>query len=162
MFGDTGEDVMISVATSGDPELVGDGAGPDAGLVNLAMTVDDDAGSQGSDVVNGGWDDDVLLFGDGDTVTGGNGADTFVAGPWMTGENNTVVTDFDPEEDRLVVMYDGDGVPVPMVSVNGDGDATVSFSAGEASFVLTGVGAGFTAANVEMVMREAPPAPPAG
>lgn len=62
------------------------------------------------DTLNGGSGSDILLADSGDTVTGGQDADEF----WVYNDVDTVtervtVTDFDPNEDRLVVdVYGND------------------------------------------------------
>ncbi|ASM72078.1 MULTISPECIES: calcium-binding protein [Roseobacteraceae] len=59
----------------------------------------------GNDTVDGGWGSDTLLIDDGDTATGGNGADYFDL--WVKedriGEAVTI-TDFDPDEDALTIF----------------------------------------------------------
>ncbi len=62
-------------------------------------------GSMSADLINGGRGND-FIYGEGgnDTLTGGAGADVFVL---SVGGGNDVVTDFNPDEDILVLDYGG-------------------------------------------------------
>ncbi|MEC3863345.1 calcium-binding protein [Mesobacterium sp. TK19101] len=68
-------------------------------------------GDQGGDVdfLNGGDGADTLVAGAGDILTGGDGTDEFVVGEWGDDPDDDTpaqFTDFDPDEDRMVVVYD--------------------------------------------------------
>lgn len=79
------------------------------------------AGSDDADYLNGGQDDDVILVGGGDIVTGGTGADQIILGDWLGEANRAEVLDFSSEEDSLLVFYDEAEDPDPQVSVEQDG-----------------------------------------
>ncbi|MGR3759546.1 calcium-binding protein [Roseobacteraceae bacterium NS-SX3] len=114
LHGDTGEDVIISSGFLTEEQTAALAANPDLpnGVANVLDTLDalgadmsQDTDGR-ADTVDGGFDDDLLIFGRGDQVTGGHGADTFLGGEWLeTGETATI-TDFNPDEDRLVYGYD--------------------------------------------------------
>ncbi|MEY8842729.1 hypothetical protein AB9K41_27170, partial [Cribrihabitans sp. XS_ASV171] len=78
------------------------------------------------DVMDGGDGDDAILSGDGDTVTGGAGADAF--SHIGLGEAVATFTDFDPAEDMFVVEWTDSDAPDPMLVLtdNADGSQTLS------------------------------------
>lgn len=84
--------------TAGDDEIVG-----------FAVPIPEggDAGEEdtGADVLLGEAGNDTITGNDGDMITGGEGADVIeVLGLDRIGESSVVVTDFDPEEDVLVLV----------------------------------------------------------
>jgi len=64
-----------------------------------------DTDSKG-DTVDGGYGNDTIFGGIGDRLTGGAGADTFVTGNWVEGEEATVITDFEIGQDVMLYGYD--------------------------------------------------------
>lgn len=101
LHGREGADVMAGDA--GADTLFG-GDGDDLLLGRLL-------GDQGDDVdfLNGGDGADTLIAGAGDILTGGDGADDFMLGDWGDAAGTDApaqLTDFDPDEDRMVVVYD--------------------------------------------------------
>ncbi|NNU80259.1 hypothetical protein HMH01_07380 [Halovulum dunhuangense] len=63
-------------------------------------------GGLGDDRIEGGRGDDILRGGPGnDTLAGGDGADTFIFRTTHSGQD--VVTDFDPDADRLILRGPG-------------------------------------------------------
>ncbi|MDG4650458.1 hypothetical protein P6F26_18600 [Roseibacterium sp. SDUM158017] len=91
--------------------------------------LDRDAG----DLIDGGGGDDTILIGAGDTVGGGTGADSFLTGVYAAADDDAaLVTDFDPGEDRIEVLYDPEETALPIVAV-------VDFADGSgASIVVNG------------------------
>ena len=79
-----------------------------------------DEADQDADFLNGGGGDDLLMLGAGDYGHGGAGADVF--GLLDIGPNDPPIqiTDFNPEEDALVVLYDAAQHPDPQLSVETD------------------------------------------
>lgn len=63
------------------------------------------SGGDGDDALYGGIGDDILIGGPGaDRFAGGQGADGFWFAPGDTGDNNDVITDFNPTQgDRIVL-----------------------------------------------------------
>lgn len=116
----------------------------DAGLAGetalLPSDVTYDATDDGDpDVLDGGKGDDLLLFGAGDTATGGEGADDFflLGG---TAADPAVVMDFDGAEDTLVYVHEA-GTPEPALTLTDNGDGTQSLEAdGEVVAMLAATG----------------------
>lgn len=70
------------------------------------------------DVIDAGSGDDTVRIGLADRVTGGEGADTFVAQDRVDDAVEAgLVTDFDPSEDRIEILYDPDESPEPHLAV---------------------------------------------
>jgi Ca2+-binding RTX toxin-like protein len=63
------------------------------------------------DTVDMGDGNDTVVAGDSDILTGGEGADEFALGDWISGDAPVEITDFDTAEDVLSFVYDGDGPP---------------------------------------------------
>ncbi len=80
------------------------------------------------DFLNGGAGDDALMVGAGDYGSGGEGADQFALRDFGTGGDPAQITDFDPAEDQLVVLYDAALHPDPVLTLDqpdGTGAATL-------------------------------------
>ena len=74
-------------------------------------------GGQESDFVNGGDGDDHLVLGAGDYATGGAGNDDFVLQDWLNAASVIHIADYDPDADRLVIVYDQAVHPDPVLTV---------------------------------------------
>lgn len=85
---------------------------------NSAVTEDDGA----VDFLNGGIGNDLIIAGEGDIVTTGDGADTVVAASWENVDAAVEVMDLDPAQDDLVLFYEEDGGPAPEITVEADPD----------------------------------------
>ena len=151
LFGHQGDD-SLSGGVGNDSLLGGDGfdsllggAGDDA--LDGGFGRDLLAGGQGSDIVdggegsdtiwgqwpdgsddetdflNGGAGDDLLMLGAGDFGNGGTGADMF--GLLDIGPNDPPmeITDFNPAEDALVVLFDANQHPDPKLTLETDQDS---------------------------------------
>ena len=106
--GGAGDDYLSG--HDGDDSLWGD-AGNDLAL-----------GGAGADVLDGGAGDDMLHLGAGDYGNGGAGADSFVLHDFAAGSPVAQITDFNPDEDGLVIYYDQAMHPDPQLSLQtGDG-----------------------------------------
>ncbi|OAN75208.1 hypothetical protein A8B78_16765 [Jannaschia sp. EhC01] len=121
LFGGDGDDVLYGGAADDflqggmGADMLNGGSGNDTldGVFGDGATDMDDA-----DVLWGGDGDDHLIIGQGDTAHGGAGADTFTTGSYV--ENAEVaghVTDFNPTEDRIEVIFDPQESPDPTLEV---------------------------------------------
>lgn len=140
LFGGDGDDALAGGA--GDDRLQG-GFGADTlsgGAGN--DTLDGTFGTDGAtgprdtdtgDTLDGGAGDDAILIGAGDTATGGEGADSFLVGSHLetgTGAEGAAtaavgqVTDFDPTQDRIEVLYNPEADPEPRITVEDFADGT--------------------------------------
>jgi Ca2+-binding RTX toxin-like protein len=139
LFGGADHDTLIG-GTGND--LVEGGSGNDW----LAGGIGDDTldGGQGSDVLDGGAGDDwlsglhgtvddfetdylnadagndTLVLGSGDLATGGDGDDTFVLHDWLSENNLAQISDYDPGQDNLVIVYDPAVHHSPTITVEPD------------------------------------------
>jgi len=172
LYGDDGDDVLIG--GSGADTLVG-GAGNDliAGIALLGddanaatletLATDTSAFSNpfispdqsGSDTLDGGTGDDFLIIGEGDTATGGDGADTFFTlDGLMNGDAPGIITDYNAAEDSLVVSYNSaDGEPdIEISNVNGDAMVAVN---GLATYLVQGAGAVLSISDIYLLATDA-------
>jgi Ca2+-binding RTX toxin-like protein len=150
VLGGDGDDVLRGGL--GDDWLSG-GAGADAltggkGADTLDGGEGDDTldGGAGADYLNAGAGNDVLRLSSDTYATGDAGADRFE----MMAPGSSLIADFNPEEDSLVVVYEppADG-GVPDVTVQTDGKDALILMDGE---VLARVanGAGLTPADIQL------------
>ena len=150
LSGDAGNDLVdggegndLLSGGSGSDELEG-GAGNDTLWGGAEAGSDEDV-----DFLNGGWGDDALHLGAGDYGNGGQGADSFTLHDFAAGSPVVQITDFDPAEDQLVVMYDAALHPDPQLSVTAGGGATILMLDGVAVASLTN-GATLDLATVQL------------
>ena len=129
LLGGTGDDALLGGLGN---DILDGGAGQDtlfggwgddlvSGL-NDGPAGPGDAPDAASDFLNGGGGDDTILAGEGDIVTAGDGADTIVMGEWVAGGEAVELMDYDPDEDRLVLVYDLTATPDPDIEVVSDPD----------------------------------------
>lgn len=133
LFGAGGDDSLDG--GDGDDYLLG-GLGADAlsggegnDTLDGTFTEGDDAfGPYDEDVTDsllGGEGDDHLFLGEGDIGVGGDGADIFESGAYIEDDSGAaVVTDFDPNEDRIQVSVDLEASPNPDIAVVDFADGT--------------------------------------
>jgi hypothetical protein len=70
------------------------------------------------DFLNGGSGDDLLLLGAGDYANGGEGSDAFALQDIQPGDPLVQITDFNPAQDELVVLYDANIHPNPELTLH--------------------------------------------
>ncbi len=119
LYGGSGDDVLHGGSGS---DMLNGGSGNDTlnGTFSHGST-DQDAG----DVLIGGSGDDSIVLGSGDVAQGGTGADTFVGGDHISDPNDAgVVSDFDPIEDRIEVLYNPSNNPNPVIEVQDFADGS--------------------------------------
>jgi hypothetical protein len=120
--GGAGDDRMLGL--SGD-DLLSDGDGADTlrgggGADTIAGDARGapDGAPDGRDHLHGGAGDDSLHVGRMDFATGGAGADDFTLAPGIGIGEQAEIVDFDPEEDRLVLLWDdSSGGPPPEITL---------------------------------------------
>jgi Ca2+-binding RTX toxin-like protein len=117
LFGNEGDDSLDGGA--GNDQLAG-GAGLDnldGGAGNDTIWGQSESGDDHSlDFLNGGAGDDTLVLGAGDYGNGGEGADRFALMDIKAGDPPMQITDFNPQEDSLVVIYDPALHPDPQLT----------------------------------------------
>jgi Ca2+-binding RTX toxin-like protein len=136
--GGTGNDDLVGGL--GQDTLYG-GAGDDTltGYVLSADGTDTDA----ADRLIGGIGDDNIALGSNDFARGGDGADTFTLGTWITGGENAVIGGFSADEDSIEIGYDASGT-APVVTIEDDGEGNTAIMADGA---IVGIVAGLNAAS---------------
>lgn len=75
-----------------------------------------------SDTLVGGEGWDTLIAGDGDVLTGGGGSNDFVTGYWADGSTAAIITDFNLDEDALFYYY-ADAEPPQLTIETRDNEA---------------------------------------
>ncbi|MFC6636428.1 hypothetical protein [Sulfitobacter sediminilitoris] len=77
-----------------------------------------------ADFLNGGGGDDVIVAGQNDQVHGGSGADQIVLGDWIENGASAAISDFEPEDDSLLFVWDDSDTEaeVPEIAVRPDPD----------------------------------------
>lgn len=116
-----------------DDDLVFSGPGPDEAYGD--QDADTLYGGHENDTLDGGTERDTLIGGpDDDRLTGGDDRDTFVFG---SGSGKDVVTDFDPDGDRIIVEpgvngtgIDGGNALRDRLSADADGNAVLDLGGG--------------------------------
>ncbi len=113
---------------AGGADTLDGGAGSDTlhgGAGDDALT---GAGDDAADHLHGGEGDDTVQVGAGDTAWGDAGDDAFTLSDYGPDDPPAVIADYTPGEDRIVLMYDPDLHPEPMVqteSIEGTEDVSV-------------------------------------
>lgn len=139
IFGGSGDDLLRGLG--GDDNIQG-GQGHD--LIEGGLGTDVLNGSSGNDILVGidfsepgnandddtlfgGTGDDVLIVGSNDTATGGTGNDFFVSGDWIGNDPPPVITDFETQQDKLVIYIESELGPQSEIGIQPhDGITNVS------------------------------------
>jgi Ca2+-binding RTX toxin-like protein len=96
-----------------------------------------------TDFLNGGTGNDTLMIGAGDYAHGGDGADEFTLGDWIGEGDFAHISDYNPDEDDIVVLYDAAAHPDPhveLVTEEGSNDATVLLDGIPLALITDGAG----------------------
>lgn len=156
---DGGEDADWLAGGAGADTLVG-GTGGDTLDGGLGDDVLD--GRDGPDVfpemdfLNGGDGDDRLLIGSGDYASGGDGADWFELSDMTEGGTIAHITDYDVAEDAIVVVFDADMHPDPVLSLETpENSADVIVLLDGVPLAMVQGGAGMTLDDVLMTPAQA-------
>lgn len=145
LVGGLGHDHLTA---GGDGESTLDGDDGDDMLIGNWFDADEIAGN----FLNGGTGDDVLQLGAGDIASGGSGMDVFELALGQGGPL-AQITDFDPGQDRLVVVYQGTG-PLPSLGLAQGSlpDAQILLLDGQPLAEISGA-SGLSAAAIELRLR---------
>jgi Ca2+-binding RTX toxin-like protein len=137
--GGTGDDEILG--SLGNDTLFG-GGGNDVLYGGYGNDDIDGSDDDVRDYLNGSLGDDILRGGRDDNLNGGDGADTFV----ITANADAFVDDFDPNRDRIEVVYDSTSETPDLTIVQTGGittlfadGATVAQFAGEPDIDLAAV-----------------------
>lgn len=109
--GGGGSDALYSI--SGSDTLFGD-TGRDL-VSSLDILPQFDGVEARPDMAYGGAGNDIMIFDDGDTVSGGTGVDSFDLHVASKNATAVTITDYDPEQETLEIRFAG---PNPLTSVN--------------------------------------------
>lgn len=146
LFGDDGADWLSG---GFDDDVLHGGAGSDTldgndgndTLWGFDPIEPDDAADV--DFLNGGTGDDALMIGAGDHAHGGEGADVFTIADWIGEGEFAHISDYDPTEDDIVVLYDANAHPDPrleLFTADGSTDTTISLDGMPLAVVANGSG----------------------
>lgn len=108
----------------------------------------DPTNSEGADFLNGGKGDDHLMIGAGDYAYGDEGSDSFAIGDWLGDGEMAHISDYNPDEDDIVVMYDETAHPDPhleLLTQEGSDDATVMLDGIPLAIIANGAGMNISA-----------------
>lgn len=110
-----------------------------------------EGGQSVPDFLNGGDGDDALSLGAGDYGHGGAGEDVFSLVDWVGQGGLATISDFDPEEDAIVVVYDAAQTLTPEVTLEPTdaGDMTILVDGDPVAFVAGG--SGLTLSDIRMM-----------
>ncbi len=140
MIGRNGQDAMYG---AGGEDTLAAGGGHDA----LSGADDDDA-----DLLLGEDGNDLLTLGAGDTATGGTGFDRFTLADFGPNTPPSVITDYSAADDQIVLMYDPQVHPEPVVSmerVEGTEDMSVMLDGVQIAIVQSATG--LTQADIQLM-----------
>jgi Ca2+-binding RTX toxin-like protein len=139
------ENDLVSGGTGQDEVDGGDGDDTLWGGAQFGMDTE-------QDFLNGGMGDDVLHLGVGDYGHGGMGADRFEIETLAQAESITQITDFNPSEDHLVVIYDAVAHPSPELSLaTSESDGTLTLLLDGLPVANLPASEGFALSNVQLL-----------
>jgi Ca2+-binding RTX toxin-like protein len=101
------------------------------------------------DALSGGSGDDILFLGAGDEGEGGVGADAFVVTTGNSGGGAAIVTDYDEDDDVMIVSYAGANPPV--ITVDNVADNAEVRADGEFLALVLGAGSELSVADIRLV-----------
>lgn len=107
---------------------------------DIIIATDDDE-TEGADSVHGGYGNDTILADEGDTVTGGANEDQFLVEIGdATDDAPTIITDMNPDEDRVTLLFNENAVNAEVELLQADNGEDVNVLVdGNLQTVLQGV-----------------------
>ena len=113
--------------------------------------LDGDNQDPATDFLNGGAGNDQLVLGAGDYASGGEGEDEFILQSWPGETAVTQISDYNPSEDQLVIVYDATvhSDPVLTIGPNDGGPGQVVYLDGAKIAVINGAEVGL--ADIRLV-----------
>ncbi|MGH1331879.1 MAG: calcium-binding protein [Paracoccaceae bacterium] len=109
---------------------------------DLLIAVDEDgAANAGADTVHGGYGNDIIIADEGDVVTGGANEDQFFVEIGTANDNDpTLITDMNPAEDRVTLLFNENAVNAEVELLQADNGEDVNVLVdGNLQTVLQGV-----------------------
>ncbi len=123
LFGDLGDDILVGADVIDEDPFVerirSDGTVDAALLDNYTPALEDNE----ADELNGGFGNDLLLLGGNDVASGGGNTDAFAVGDWISPDNPATITDFEPESETILFLYEGSIPPDAFITETDDGAA---------------------------------------
>ena len=149
LFGDLGADILVGADVIDEGPFVdrirSEGIVDAALLDNYTPSLEENE----ADELNGGFGEDLLLLGGNDIASGGGNSDAFAVGDWITPENPATITDFEPETETIVFLYEGATPPDAFITETEDGAALALDDPDQPIVFLEGVDfLALTAANL--------------
>lgn len=149
--GGEGDDILIAANVVDAPTELQEVLAAKSGetvIIETVRTTDDDALA---DRLNGEDGNDILTFGAGDTVVGGEGDDRFEGGEWLLNNRHAIVEDFDQKDDSILYFTsDADEVSLSMRAVDGTNDVEV-LDRNQHVMTLKSVGSKFSLKDISIV-----------
>ncbi len=99
------------------------------------------------DTLDGGFGQDTLILGVGDTGTGGGAADNFMLLLEQAAEGGATITDYNGSSDQILILPDDPNAD-PVISIQDDGDDALVLADGEILAIVLGAAGSLTPADV--------------
>lgn len=129
------------------------GGGLSTAILDPEVLQDLENDNSGVDILDGGSGNDNLLIGAGDTATGGEGHDYFLAYEYPPDSGGlSTITDYDESMDLIAIMYtEFETPPTVTLSGNADGDAIISLN-GVPMVVVMGAAASLSVSDILLTL----------
>jgi Ca2+-binding RTX toxin-like protein len=135
LYGDAGDDILFGADILNEMEVAESTRSGE--LPSFLLTSTYEVGQ--ADTLDGGVGSDTLVAGSNDVVHTGLGNDVVTTGYWMEDGETAHVTDFDRNEDVLVYLYDGENEVPTVEFINGPNDDAQLMIDGSAVLTVEGV-----------------------
>ena len=135
LYGDAGDDILFGADILNEMEVAESTRSGE--LPSFLLTSAYEVGQ--ADTLDGGVGSDTLVAGSNDVVHTGLGNDVVTTGYWMEDGETAHVTDFDRNEDVLAYLYDGENEVPKVEFINGPNDDAQLIIDGSAVLTVEGV-----------------------